>query len=96
MKKLEAFVRSVQKDGLLWGASKLVPVGFGIKKLQITAVIEDAKVGHTRVPLFTPTPSPFLPFAKCARAHLPAHRPIPPFPPSRRCRPLTASLRTTW
>ena len=25
-------------------AAKLVPVGFGIKKLQITAVIEDAKV----------------------------------------------------
>ncbi len=26
------------------GAAKLVPVGFGIKKLQITCVIEDAKV----------------------------------------------------
>ena len=25
-------------------AAKLVPVGFGIKKLQITCVIEDAKV----------------------------------------------------
>lgn len=25
-------------------AAKLVPVGFGIKKMQITAVIEDAKV----------------------------------------------------
>lgn len=25
-------------------AAKLVPVGFGIKKLQITAVIEDSKI----------------------------------------------------
>lgn len=31
-------------DGLIWGASKLVPVGYGINKLQIMCVIEDAKV----------------------------------------------------
>lgn len=37
-------MRAVVKDGLLWGSSKLVPVGFGIKKLQITCIIEDAKV----------------------------------------------------
>lgn len=37
-------MRAIQKDGLLWGGSKLVAVGYGIKKLQITAVIEDAKV----------------------------------------------------
>lgn len=41
---MEAEVRAIQKDGLLWGTSRLMPVGFGIKKLQITAVIEDAKV----------------------------------------------------
>ncbi|XP_033959572.1 eukaryotic translation elongation factor 1 delta a (guanine nucleotide exchange protein) isoform X2 [Pseudochaenichthys georgianus] len=45
MAKLEECVRSVQMEGLLWGASKLVPVGYGIKKLQITCVIEDDKVG---------------------------------------------------
>ncbi|KAI0999026.1 hypothetical protein K3495_g9172 [Podosphaera aphanis] len=45
MKALEAAVRGVEKDGLVWGASKLVPVGFGIKKLQINLVIEDDKVG---------------------------------------------------
>jgi len=44
MKELEAAVRSIQKDGLVWGASKLVAVGFGIKKLQITLVIEDDKI----------------------------------------------------
>ncbi|KAM6919581.1 eukaryotic translation elongation factor 1 delta a (guanine nucleotide exchange protein) isoform 1-T2 [Lycodopsis pacificus] len=45
MGKLEECVRSVQMDGLLWGASKLLPVGYGIKKLQINCVVEDDKVG---------------------------------------------------
>ncbi|XP_052760501.1 elongation factor 1-delta-like isoform X2 [Mya arenaria] len=45
MKELERLVRTVEMDGLLWGAAKLVPVGYGIKKLQINAVIEDDKVG---------------------------------------------------
>ena len=44
MKELEEAVRSVEKDGLVWGASKLVAVGFGIKKLQINLVVEDEKV----------------------------------------------------
>lgn len=39
MKGLEEAVRSVEQDGLLWGASKLVPIGYGIKKLQITLVV---------------------------------------------------------
>ncbi|OAY30759.2 elongation factor 1-delta 1 [Manihot esculenta] len=41
MKKLEEAVRSIQMEGLLWGASKLVPVGYGIKKLQIMLTIVD-------------------------------------------------------
>ncbi|KAE9451881.1 hypothetical protein C3L33_16218, partial [Rhododendron williamsianum] len=41
MKKLEEAVRSVQMEGLFWGASKLVPVGYGIKKLQIMLTIVD-------------------------------------------------------
>eukprot|EP00061_Rhincodon_typus_P014062 g40856.t1 len=45
MVKLEESVRTVQMDGLVWGASKLVPVGYGIKKLQIQCVVEDDKVG---------------------------------------------------
>ncbi|NWT07229.1 EF1D factor, partial [Mionectes macconnelli] len=45
MGKLEECVRSVHMDGLLWGASKLVPVGYGIRKLQIQCVVEDEKVG---------------------------------------------------
>ncbi|KAM6148246.1 elongation factor 1-delta isoform 3-T3 [Rhynchocyon petersi] len=45
MAQLEACVRSVQLDGLTWGGSKLVPVGYGIRKLQIQCVVEDDKVG---------------------------------------------------
>lgn len=44
MAALEAAVRGIEKDGLVWGASELVPVGFGIKKLQINLVIEDEKI----------------------------------------------------
>jgi elongation factor 1-beta len=41
MKKLEEAVRSLEFPGLLWGASKLVAVGYGIKKLQIMMTIVD-------------------------------------------------------
>jgi len=42
--EMEKQVRTVQMDGLLWGTSKLVPLAFGIKKLQIVCVVEDDKV----------------------------------------------------
>ncbi|KAJ4314540.1 hypothetical protein N0V94_006421 [Neodidymelliopsis sp. IMI 364377] len=44
MDELKANVLSIEKDGLVWGASQLVAVGFGIKKLQINLVVEDDKV----------------------------------------------------
>jgi len=44
MEALEKSVRSIQQEGLVWGSSKLVAVGYGIKKLQITLVIEDELV----------------------------------------------------
>lgn len=44
MKALEASVRGIEKDGLVWGASKLVPVGYGVKKLEISLVVEDEKI----------------------------------------------------
>ncbi|KAF2276081.1 elongation factor 1 beta subunit [Westerdykella ornata] len=44
MDELKANVLAIEKDGLVWGASKLVAVGFGIKKLQINLVVEDEKV----------------------------------------------------
>lgn len=43
--EMEKAVRAIQMDGLLWGASQLVPIGYGIRKLQISCVIEDEKVG---------------------------------------------------
>jgi len=42
-KMLEA-CKSIEMDGLIWGASKLVPIGYGIKKLQLMCVVEDDKV----------------------------------------------------
>ena len=48
MKALEESVRSIQKEGLVWGASTLVAVGYGIKKLQITLVVGE----HTSSPHF--------------------------------------------
>lgn len=44
MKALEAAVRSIDWPGLVWGGSKLVEIGFGIKKLQINIVVEDELV----------------------------------------------------
>jgi len=44
MAKMEECVRTIQCDGLVWGQSKFVPLAYGIKKLQICAVIEDDKV----------------------------------------------------
>merc|ERR1712039_1038077 len=37
-------VKKIQMDGLVWGASKLMPVGYGINKLQVMCVVEDEKV----------------------------------------------------
>ena len=44
MKALEASVRGIEKDGLLWGSSKLIPVGYGVSKLQINLIVEDEKI----------------------------------------------------
>jgi elongation factor 1-beta len=44
MKMLEEKVREIVLDGLEWKAGKLLPIGYGIKKLQILAHVEDDKV----------------------------------------------------
>ena len=44
MAELEKAVRGIEQEGLVWGSSKLVAIGYGIKKLQITLVIEDELV----------------------------------------------------
>ena len=37
-------LKAIEKDGLVWGAHKLVPVAYGMNKLQLLMVIEDDKV----------------------------------------------------
>ena len=44
MDELIKGVLAIEMDGLVWGGHKLVAVGFGIKKLQVNFVVEDAKV----------------------------------------------------
>lgn len=44
LEELVANVKNIEMDGLNWGAHQWIPIGFGIKKLQINMVIEDAKV----------------------------------------------------
>uniref|UniRef100_A0A2M4A311 Putative elongation factor 1 beta/delta chain n=1 Tax=Anopheles triannulatus TaxID=58253 RepID=A0A2M4A311_9DIPT len=44
MKQMEAEVRKISADGLLLGAAKLVPLAYGIHKLQMSCVIEDDKI----------------------------------------------------
>jgi elongation factor 1-beta len=41
---LEAKIRAITQDGLLWGACEKIPVAYGIKKLRILSVLEDEKV----------------------------------------------------
>jgi elongation factor 1-beta len=49
MRGLEDAVRGIESEGLVWGTSKLVPVGFGVQKLQINLVVEDEKVSVTEL-----------------------------------------------
>jgi translation elongation factor EF-1beta len=55
MKKLEEAVRAVEMEGLVWGSSKLVPVGYGVSKLQITLVVGASRGAMTAG---SPTHSP--------------------------------------
>lgn len=45
MAAMEKAVRSIECDGLEWQASKVLPVAYGIKKLQISCKVEDEKCG---------------------------------------------------
>ena len=36
MNEMLKAVKAIEMDGLLWGASKLVPVGYGINKLTVS------------------------------------------------------------
>ncbi|KRZ83654.1 Elongation factor 1-beta [Trichinella sp. T8] len=45
LKLMEESIRNITTDGLIWGPSKILPVAYGVKKLQIGCVVEDDKVG---------------------------------------------------
>lgn len=47
MSDLESAVRGIEADGLVWGTSKLLSIGYGIQKLQINLVVVDEKVSVT-------------------------------------------------
>lgn len=42
LEEMLAHVKSYETEGLVWGAHQWIPVGFGIKKLQINLVVEDS------------------------------------------------------
>merc|ERR1712227_926574 len=44
MEAMKIACKSIEMEGLVWGATKLVPVGYGINKLQIMCTVEDEKV----------------------------------------------------
>ncbi|KAJ7358339.1 hypothetical protein DFH08DRAFT_848275 [Mycena albidolilacea] len=44
MDKLLESVKSIEQEGLVWGGHQFLPIGYGIKKLQINIVIEDELV----------------------------------------------------
>lgn len=47
MRELETSVRKIEHNGLVWGASTMVAVGFGMEKLRVNLVVEDEKVSVT-------------------------------------------------
>jgi len=49
MPDLEGAVRGIQADGLVWGTSSLIAIGYGVEKLRINLVVEDEKVSVTEL-----------------------------------------------
>eukprot|EP01098_Paradermamoeba_levis_P016776 TRINITY_DN9283_c0_g1_i1.p1 TRINITY_DN9283_c0_g1~~TRINITY_DN9283_c0_g1_i1.p1 ORF type:complete len:233 (-),score=83.74 TRINITY_DN9283_c0_g1_i1:73-720(-) len=47
--EMEEKVRGIEREGLTWGKSQLVEIGYGIKKLQISAVVVDDLVSVDEV-----------------------------------------------
>lgn len=44
LNQMVANVKAIEMEGLQWGGHQFIPIGFGIKKLQINCVVEDEKV----------------------------------------------------
>lgn len=88
MGAMEKEVRTIAMEGLVWGAAKLIPVAFGVKKLQIMCVVEDEKVSidelSAKIEEFEDYVRPFLLLSLTTH---PARTPLPiPGPVRRHCR----------
>merc|ERR1712156_711235 len=44
MEAMKEACKGIEMEGLVWGATKLMPVGYGINKLQLMCTVEDEKV----------------------------------------------------
>merc|ERR1719309_726414 len=44
MKEMCKLVKTIEMEGLVWGADKLVPIGYGINKLQVMCTVVDSLV----------------------------------------------------
>jgi len=42
--EMEKCIRTIEKDGLLWGKAEKKPIAYGVFKLTISAVVEDEKI----------------------------------------------------
>jgi len=42
--EMEKCIRTIEKDGLLWGKAERKPIAYGVFKLTISAVVEDEKI----------------------------------------------------
>lgn len=49
MEEIKSFVLALEVDGLVWGTSKFMPIGYGIRKFQVTCVIVDDLVSTDAV-----------------------------------------------
>ena len=47
--KMLQSVKNIEIDGMIWGASKIVPIGYGIKKMQIMCTVEDKNVSEDKL-----------------------------------------------
>jgi translation elongation factor EF-1beta len=44
LEEMEKYVRGLEKDGLKWEGSSIVPFMFGMSKLNIVAMVDDQKI----------------------------------------------------
>ena len=74
MVELEKSVRSIEMEGLVWGSSKLVAIGYGIKKLQITIVVGKSLSQELKLSTAKPSQRTTSSHSMISRRRLPSSR----------------------